>query len=312
MLTGAGHDVSSVLLSDGGEGFIDSFGGPNRTTTVTDPLGDDVEAEWRLSRNVAVIEMARASGLSLVGGAEGNDPLAATTYGTGELISRALDAGAKRIIVGIGGSASTDGGLGALRALEPVHRLRGVTLDVGCDVETLFLEAAERFAPQKGASDAVVRMLTARLTTLAQIYESEYDTDVRDVVGGGAGGGLAGGLAAIGGHLSSGFDLVADHVDLAGMVEEADLVVTGEGFLDDESFNGKLVGGVVEMCESLGVPVVAIVGEVFDGTEDRICVLSLVERFGRDRAMGDTIACLTEAAGTVVEMSRDHEDQRAR
>lgn len=303
VLRSDGHRVSSLLLSDGGEGFLDGFGGPNRTTTVTDPLGDEVEAGWRLSRGVAVIEMARSSGLSLVGGAEGNDALAASTYGTGELIARALESGAKRIIVGIGGSASTDGGLGALRALEPVHRLLGVQLDVGCDVQTLFLDAAERFAAQKGASPAAIRMLDVRLGTLAQMYESDYGVDVRDIVGSGAGGGLAGGLAAIGGELHSGFDLVAEHVGLEQAIEESDLVITGEGFLDDESFNGKLVGGVAEMCGSSGVPVVAVVGQTFDDVEERLQVVSLLDRFGQDRALGDTLACLADAARMAVEMA---------
>lgn len=292
----AGHVVSSRLLSDGGEGFLECFGGANRTTTVTDPLGDDVEAGWRLSRRTAVIEMARSSGLSLVGGADGNDALAASTYGTGELIAGAVESGAKRVIVGIGGSASTDGGLGALRALEPAQRLKGVSLDVGCDVQTLFLDAAESFAAQKGASVATIRMLNTRLETLAQMYEADHGVDVRSLPGGGAGGGLAGGLAAIGGELHSGFDLVADHVGLAEAIEKVDLVITGEGFLDEESFNGKLVGGVAELCESIGVPVVAVVGETFDETEERVPVVSLVDHFGRDRALGDTVAVLAEAA----------------
>ena len=110
-----GHDCEEIALADGGEGLLDVLGGPNRRTVVTGPLGDPVEAEWRLHRGTAIIEMARASGLVLAGGAEGNDPMAATTTGVGELIDRALDAGAKRIIVGLGGSATTDGGLGALR-----------------------------------------------------------------------------------------------------------------------------------------------------------------------------------------------------
>lgn len=294
--TDLGHEVETRLLSDGGEGFLDVFGGPNRTSTVTGPLGDEVEAEWRYAARTAVIEMARASGLALVGGAEGNDPLAASTYGTGELIARALDAGAERIVVGIGGSASTDGGLGALRALEPLHRLRGVTLQVACDVRIPFLAAAEVFAPQKGATPTQVEFLRGRLVRLAQMYLSDYGVDVVDLVGGGAGGGLAGGLAAIGGELESGFDLAAEEVDLAGAMETVDLVVTGEGFLDRESFDGKLVGGVSELATALGVPLVAIVGETFDDMGDELTVVSLVEEFGRERALHDTLAALRDAA----------------
>ncbi|MCU1354303.1 MAG: glycerate kinase, partial [Acidimicrobiales bacterium] len=122
----AGARCTEVPVADGGEGLLDVLGGPNRMTVVTGPLGDPVEAPWRLARGTAVIEMARASGLALVGGAEGNDSIAAATHGTGELIAAALDAGAKRVIVGVGGSATTDGGLGALRALYPLQRLRGI------------------------------------------------------------------------------------------------------------------------------------------------------------------------------------------
>ncbi|HTO01863.1 MAG TPA: glycerate kinase, partial [Microthrixaceae bacterium] len=189
-LRSAGHDVSTQPLSDGGEGFLDVFGGANRSTVVSGPLGDEVEVGWRLSSKTAVIEMAMASGLSLVGGADLNDPIAASTFGTGELISTALDAGARRIIVGVGGSASTDGGLGALRALEPIHRLRGVTMSVACDVRLEFLEAARVFAPQKGATPSQVELLERRLARLAQMYSDDYGTEVTAVEGGGAGGGL--------------------------------------------------------------------------------------------------------------------------
>jgi glycerate kinase len=119
-------------------------------------LGDPVQAEWRLHRGTAVIEMARASGLTLVGGAGGNDAMAATTTGTGELIDQALDLGANKIIVCLGGSATTDGGLGCVRAITAPHRLRGVQLLVACDVQTLFTDAAPVFAPQKGATAAQV------------------------------------------------------------------------------------------------------------------------------------------------------------
>ncbi|MCB1256250.1 MAG: glycerate kinase [Microthrixaceae bacterium] len=302
--TALGHTVDSKILSDGGEGFLDVFGGPNRSTVVTGPLGDEVEAHWRYSSKTAVIEMSQASGLALVGGAEGNDALAASTFGTGELISRALDAGAKRVIVGIGGSASTDGGLGALRALEPLHRLRGVTMQIACDVRIPFLEAARVFAPQKGASPKEVEFLSGRLVRLSQMFVSDYGVDVIDLVGGGAGGGLAGGLAAIGGQLESGFELAAEEVDLADAVERSDLVVTGEGFLDEESFDGKLVGGVAEYAESFGVPAVAIVGESFNGSNHSLGVVSLVEEFGRNRAMNDTLGCIGDAARLVIERHR--------
>jgi glycerate kinase len=121
-----GHDCVEVPLADGGEGLLEVLGGANRTTRVTGPLGTPIEAAWRLHRGTAVIEMALASGLVLAGGAEGNDPMHATTAGTGELIDAALTAGAKRIIVGLGGSATTDGGLGALQAIRSPTRLRGV------------------------------------------------------------------------------------------------------------------------------------------------------------------------------------------
>src|SRR5207244_712431 len=130
----AGWDCTSAPMADGGEGTLDALGGPNRATTVTGPLGDPVRAEWQLRNGRAVVEMARASGLDLVGGPEGNDPMAASTYGTGELIAAAADAGARRVIVGVGGSATTDGGLGALRALYPSQRFRGIRLEVACDV----------------------------------------------------------------------------------------------------------------------------------------------------------------------------------
>ena len=197
-----GHEVVIQPLADGGEGTLDAFGGPNRRTTVTGPLGDPVDAAWRLSGGRAVIEMARASGLSLVGGADGNDPLEATTAGTGELIAKAVEAGAREIIVGLGGSATTDGGLGALRALPAPSRLRGVDLVVACDVETRFADAAQVFGPQKGATAAQIRLLTARLERLVDVYRSEHGADVADVVGGGAAGGLAGVSSLLGLALS--------------------------------------------------------------------------------------------------------------
>jgi glycerate 2-kinase len=296
----AGHHAVQQPMADGGEGTLDVLGGPNRTTVVTGPLGDLVEAGWRLSKREAVIEMAAASGLVLAGGKEGNDPIAASTYGTGELISAALEAGAKRIVVAVGGSATTDGGLGALRAIHPLQRLRGVDLEVACDVQIRFTEAARVFAPQKGATPAQVELLERRLERLVQVYEEEHGRDIGGLPGGGAAGGLAGALAAVGARLVPGFDLVADKVDLDETVEGCDLVITGEGFLDLESFDGKVVGGVLAMATDLGKPVVAVVGECFDGAAERLRTVSLVQRFGRERALDDVLGCLREVGAEVV------------
>ncbi|MFV1991207.1 MAG: glycerate kinase, partial [Acidimicrobiales bacterium] len=187
-------ECSVIPLADGGEGTLDVLGGANRTSQVTGPLGAPVSASWRLDGVVAVIEMAQASGLELAGGAEGNDPLEATTAGTGQLISAAVSAGARRVIVTLGGSATTDGGLGALEAIRPIEQLTPIEIVAACDVETLFCDAAEVFAPQKGASDAQVKFLTRRLKLLATRYDDEFGRDVTTLVGGGAAGGLGGAL----------------------------------------------------------------------------------------------------------------------
>lgn len=299
-LEDAGHEVVRKPMADGGEGTLDVLGGPNRVTTVTGPLGDPVEAGWQLRGRSAVIEAARASGLGLLGGVEANDAVAASSHGTGELIAAALDLGAREILVGVGGSATTDGGLGALRALFPLHRLRGVELVVACDVRLGFLDAARVFAPQKGATTAEVDLLERRLARLAEMYREEYDIDVTTLEGAGAAGGLAGGLACVGASLVSGFELLSERVGLDEALEHADAVVTGEGFLDEESFDGKVVGGVAALAAEAGVPVVAVVGECFDGSEARIPTVSLVELFGRRRAIGDTAGCLRECATRVV------------
>ena len=298
-----GHECTEVGVADGGEGTLDVLGGANRTTSVTGPLGDPVQARWRLSRDVAVIEMAEASGLLLAGGRERNDALAATTTGTGELIDIALDAGVKKIIVCLGGSATTDGGLGALRAIHAPQRLRGVDLLVACDVLTTFVDAAPVFGPQKGASPAQVAMLTGRLERLVQVYLQDYGVDVSAVPGSGAAGGLAGALVALGGTLMPGFDLVADELDLYDHVQAADFVITGEGFMDHQSFHGKVVGGVQALATAAGKPVAAIVGDAEPEVADRIEHVTLVETFGRDRAMQATQTCIEEAA---LELLRRH------
>lgn len=292
-------------MADGGEGTLEALGGPNRVSTVTGPLGDPVDADWRLDGQLAVIEMARASGLDLVGGADGNDPIGASTYGTGELIAAAVDAGARRLMVGVGGSATTDGGLGALRSLYPLQRLRGLDMVVACDVTTRFVAAAEVFGPQKGANPKHVALLTRRLERLVQVYRQDYGVDVGELISAGAAGGLAGGLAAVGAKLQSGFETIAEQVELYERMEGADLVVTGEGFLDEQSFDGKVVGGVAAYAEDLGIPVLAIAGEVFDGVDRRIRSVSLVERFGKRRAIEDTVTCVSEIFGEELQIQAE-------
>jgi glycerate 2-kinase len=295
-----GHTCDRAPVSDGGEGWLEAFGGPNRHTIVTGPLGDPVDAPWRLSSGTAVIEMALASGLTLAGGAAGNEPVAASTTGTGELIDTALDAGAKRIIVGLGGSATTDGGFGAIRAIRAPARIRGVELLVACDVRTPFTDAATVFAPQKGASPAQVALLTGRLERLVQVYREEFGVDVSGCEGAGAAGGLAGGLVALGADLVPGFELLADELHLAERVAEADLVITGEGFLDAQSFEGKVVGGMAALAARVGTRLVAIAGEVYDDAASRIEAVSLVECCGRERALTETLACIEEIVTSIL------------
>lgn len=291
----SGATADAAPMADGGEGTLEVVGGANRRSTVTGPLGDPVEAPWRIHRHTAVIEMARASGLALVGGAEANDPLGATTYGTGELIDAAVERGARRVLVGVGGSATTDGGLGALRAMYPTQRLRGVELAVACDVRTRFVDAAEVFGPQKGASPTQVELLRRRLERLSQVYAENYGVDVGDLEGSGAAGGLAGGLACVGAELCNGFELLAEEVDLYGRIERADLVVTGEGALDATSLQGKVVGGVIEMASAAGVPVLTVVGRV-DGSVTPVGgeLISLSDRYGADAAMEDTARLVSQ------------------
>ncbi|MDH4170561.1 MAG: glycerate kinase [Acidimicrobiia bacterium] len=291
----AGAQARCLPMADGGEGTLEALGGPNRETVVTGPLGDPVTAAWRLQRSTAVVEMAAASGLALVGGPDGNDPVAASTAGTGELIVAAVEAGARQIIVGVGGSATTDGGFGALRAMYPLPRLRGTELIVACDVRTRFLDAAAAFGPQKGATPAQVEFLRRRLERLAQVYADEYGIVVVDVDRSGAAGGLAGGLLAAGATLVDGFDLVADHLDLYEAIEAVDLVITGEGFLDEESFHGKVVGGVHSYAQAAGVDVLAVVGQAFDGASSRLPTLVLADEFGLNEALAHPEACIEQA-----------------
>ncbi|MHB1928965.1 MAG: glycerate kinase family protein [Acidimicrobiales bacterium] len=303
----AGWECDQVPVSDGGEGFADVLGGRSRLVRAHDPLGREIEAEWRLldDGRTAVVEMALASGLELVGGAQGNDPVAADTTGTGELVAAAVKAGARRILVGAGGSATTDGGLAALEVLEPHSRLRGVELVVACDVLIPFVDAARIFAPQKGASGAQVELLVRRLERLVQLYRDRFGVDVSAIAGSGAAGGLAGGLAAVGATLVPGFEVVAEAVDLVERIDGADLVVTGEGALDEQSFAGKAVGGVVALASELGVPTLVVVGDLVGERPDLGTQIEvLVERFGPARALADPGGCVQEVVARRLVASR--------
>jgi glycerate kinase len=278
-------------LADGGEGTLDVLGGGNRRTIVSGPLGDPVEAAWRLEEDgTALIEAAQACGLTLAGGPEGNDPLRATSRGVGELIAAAVAEGATRIVVTVGGVASTDGGAGATEAVP--HPLF-VPLEVACDVDARFLDAADVFAPQKGATPEQVRILRERLERLV----------IPDLPGSGAAGGLAGGLAAIGARLLPGFDLVADRVGLDQHLAEADLVVTGEGLVDATSGTGKVVGRVLERAQAAGIDALVVAGDVAPSSP--IDALSLVARYGPERALDEPAECLMELVETALAAGRN-------
>jgi glycerate kinase len=299
-----GHECEAVPVADGGEGLLDCFGGPNRLSSVTGPSGDQVEAACRLEGERAVIEMARASGQQVASAA--HDPVTATTRGTGELIVAAIEAGATDILVGAGGSATTDGGAGALEALGnqlPTHRVR---VRVATDVTTRFLEAARIFGPQKGADADQVGQLTDRLRRQAEDYLRRFGVDVTTLGGSGAAGGLAGGLAALGARIVPGFDLVAEHLHLAARVARADLVITGEGHLDATSLQGKSVGGVLRLCAHR--PARLILGRSDPDVELPVPAVVLVDAFGVDRAMHDTLQCIEQAADRLLASVPDRTD----
>lgn len=253
--------VESLPLADGGDGTLAVLGvipgAELRSAVVTGPLGDPVHSQWALlADGTAVIEMAQASGLALVTGKL--NAVEATTFGTGELIRLAFEAGATKCVVGVGGSATTDGGLGALDALG--WSLHGMAVQVATDVTTKFVDAARVFGPQKGASPDDVVLLTKRLTALADRFEHDCGRDIRDLHRAGAAGGLAGGLAALGAQLVSGFDMVADVVGLDNALDRCDVVVTGEGRYDETSFVGKPVGEVLQRARDRGLAVYVVCG----------------------------------------------------
>ena len=296
--------VKSIPVADGGEGSVEAFlaaaGGERRTRTVTGPFGEPVEAFYGIlgDGRTAVIEMAACAGLPL---AEGRlNPERATTYGVGELLLAAKEAGCTKAILGLGGSCTNDGGVGAAAALgakftradgaafipsggtlgeiaaldvSPVAQaLQGMELTAMCDIDNpLYGEAgaAVVFAPQKGADAAMVARLDAGLRHLGQVSARCLGRDFSHLPGAGAAGGLGFGMAAFcGAQLRMGIDAVLDAVGFDSLLPGTDMVFTGEGKIDSQSARGKVVSGVAARCRKAGVPVVAVVGQIGQGFEE--------------------------------------------
>jgi glycerate kinase len=294
----AGWVADECPIADGGDGTMEvlltALGGETAAARVHDPLGREVDAGFGLLEDggTAVVETAQASGLGLV--AEGErDPVAASTRGTGELILAAVEAGAAVVLLGVGGSATTDGGAGAIEAIRDGGGLRGTRLVVLCDVRTPFERAAEVFAPQKGADADAVRRLTRRLRDQA----GRLPRDPRGVPMTGAAGGLAGGLwAAFGAVLEPGAVFVLDALDFDASMRAARAVITGEGRIDDQTLEGKAAGEVAVRCRQAGVPCHAIVGARALGLfEQRILDLQTVDEAETPEAIADAARRLGEA-----------------
>lgn len=291
-------DADCILapLADGGEGTVQAMvtatGGRIVPVRATGPLGSQVDSFYGLTGDgrTAIVEMAAASGLTLVPAGQRN-PMLATSYGTGELIRAALSAGVSRIVVGIGGSATNDGGAGMLSALgmrlfdreggdvgvgggslehlagidvvglDP--RLREVVIDVACDVKNPLLGkngASAVFGPQKGATKDMVMRLDANLALFAAVINRDLGVDVATAPGSGAAGGMGAALLALGGRLAPGIEIVLDAIGFETIVRDADLIITGEGRMDRQTFSGKTPHGVARIAKCLRKPVIAIVG----------------------------------------------------
>ena len=295
----ADAETIMVPMADGGEGTVEAltYGSHGQivATEVTGPLGEKVTAKWGLlgDRVSAVVEMAAASGITLVP-PEKLNPLVATTYGTGELIRAALNAGCHRLIIGIGGSATNDGGAGMVQALgaklldEGGKQLPwgGVALaklsriDISgldgrlaeCEVITASdvtnplcgeQGASRVYGPQKGAAEEMCQQLDGALTNYAKVIKKDLGIDVMGIPGAGAAGGLGTGLIAfLGAKLISGIEIVSEVVGLTDYLKEVSLVFTGEGRIDTQTLFGKTVAGVAAKAKAFNVPVVALAGEV--------------------------------------------------
>ncbi len=294
--------VTSIPVADGGEGSVDAFlqalGGEKKTLTVQGPFSLPMESFYGIiKQDTAVIEMASCAGLPLVG--DDLHPDKTTTFGVGELILDAAKSGCKHIIVGLGGSATNDGGCGAAAACGVVFKdkdgnsfvptggtmnqvasidvskldpaLAGIDITTMCDIDNPFFGptgAAYIFAPQKGAGEAMVKVLDANLQNLAAVIQRDCNIDVQAIPGSGAAGGMGGGMAAFfGSRLQMGIETVLETVNFDNLLQDADLVLTGEGKIDGQSLRGKVVIGVARRAKKADVPVLAIVGDIGDDVE---------------------------------------------
>jgi glycerate kinase len=333
-----GHDLVEVPLSDGGPGFVDVLAAARPqaravTVVVEDPLARPVEAALLLDGDSAFVESAAACGLHLLTDGE-RDPRRTTTYGVGQLVAAALDEGARRVVVGLGGSATNDGGAGLLAALglarvnaagrrldpggaalgdvarmdgEIDARLARVELLAATDVDAPLLGlsgASAVFGPQKGASRQDVLDLDAALTRWADVLEAHLGVRVRDLPGAGAAGGLGAALLALGARREPGLALVADVVGLRHTVAGADLVVTGEGRYDATSLRAKVVGGVAALAAEHAVPCVVLAGQVRVGRREAAAAgvdeaYATSDLVGLDAALRDPAASLAALAARV-------------
>jgi glycerate kinase len=298
-LRDGGAEVDVCPVADGGEGTAEAMraalGGEVRSVAVHDPLGRELEAEYALlgDGETAVIDTAAASGLPLVRPVE-RDAEAASTYGSGELIAAAIESGARRVVLAAGGSATTDGGAGAIKAVRERGGIGTARIEVLCDVTTRFEDAALVFAPQKGADEEAVRRLGARLQQLA----ADLPHDPRGVPMTGCAGGLSGGLwAAFGAKLCPGAAYVLDLLDFNRRLRAADAAISGEGRIDSQSLEGKIVGQIAARCAVAGRDLHLLVGrdKVDHGMLGELPIRSIreAETLEALREAGREIALLT-------------------
>ena len=275
-------EIVEVPVSDGGEGYMEAFhaaiGGRLVEVAVRDPLMRPITAKYLLHDETAVIEIAQASGLTLLTNEEHN-PLVATSYGTGQLVADAIRKGSKHIIVGLGGSATSDAGIGMLRALinafakngqwDDIEEVKDVAFVIASDVKNpLYGEkgAARVFAPQKGATPEMVRRLDERARKFAELSAKHFGYDCSQMAGAGAAGGLGYAfLQYLHAESKSGIQLLLDTIRFKELVKGADLIITGEGSADRQTLMGKLPMGILE--QSGGVPVFLIAGRISDREE---------------------------------------------